>query len=159
MRLIAEDSGRFFDGDCQPLEVSLDLTNACFHSPAGIQEGLRREIAAKVGRSPWAENAGDDPFVFEDWLSELQDQGWRVVVLLDEIEGIKRHLEAFQGWGEDWRDMASAELLTMEVVGQRQIGEIYGSLWLTSPFGNIFSQSIVGPMDRTDWQQLVRDRR
>ncbi|MEM6503110.1 MAG: effector-associated domain EAD1-containing protein [Cyanobacteria bacterium P01_C01_bin.89] len=159
LRLIGEDSGQFFSGNCQPLVVSLDLTNACFHCPAGIQEGLRREIATKVGRSPWAENAGDDPFVFEDGLRGLRDQGWRLVVLLDEFEGIKQHLEAFQGWGEDWRAKASAELLTLVVVGQRPIGEIYGSLGLTSPFGNIFSQSIVGPLAAADWQQLVRDRR
>ena len=160
LRLIAEDSGQFFAGGCKPLVVSLDLTNACFHSPAGIQEGLRRGIAAAMkGRSPWAENAGDDPFVFEDGLRGLRDQGWRLVVLLDEFEGIKQHLEAFQGWGEDWRAKASAELLTLVVVGQRPIGEIYDSLGLTSPFGNIFSQSIVGPLAAADWQQLVRDRR
>ena len=161
LRLIAEDnSGRFFDGDCRPLVVSLDLTNACFHSPAGIQEGLRRGIAvAMKGRSPWAENAGDDPFVFEDGLRGVRDQGWRLVVLLDEFEGIKQHLEAFQGWGEDWRAKASAGLLTLVVVGQRPIGEIYGSLGLTSPFGNIFSQSMVGPLEKAEWQQLVSDHR
>ena len=50
-------------------------------------------------------------------------------------------------------------MLTLVVAGMRPIGEIYGELGLTSPFGNIFSQSIVGPLAEADWQKLVGDRR
>ncbi len=37
------------------------------------------------------------------------------------------------------------------------MGEIYNPLGLTSPFGNIFSTTILGALEEDAWQQLVRD--
>ena len=110
-----------------------------------------------MGTEPWLRNANDDPFEVEDGLQALCDRGYRLIVMLDEFERIGARLEEFQDWGEDWRAKASAGLLALVIASIRPLGEIYNPLGLTSPFGNIFSTTILGALEEDAWQQLVRD--
>jgi hypothetical protein len=82
----------------------------------------------------------------------------RLIVMLDEFEAIASRLEQFQGWGEDWRSKASTQgLFSLVIASKRPISEMYQSLGLTSPFGNIFSTTFLGGLEREAWQKLVRD--
>ncbi|MEM9219053.1 MAG: hypothetical protein AAGD25_32560 [Cyanobacteria bacterium P01_F01_bin.150] len=141
----------------KPLVVSLDFQNPKFHSPYGIIEGLRREIKDATKQSLWTREDNDDAFAVEDGLMNLRDQGYRLIVMIDEFEGIARRLESFQDWGEDWRSKASAGLLTLMMATKRPLDEIYKPLQLTSPFHNIFSTTVLGVMEAEEWQRLVKD--
>jgi hypothetical protein len=48
-------------------------------------------------------------------------------------------------------------LFSLVVASKRPISEIYQGLGLTSPFGNIFSTTILGALESESWQKLVRD--
>jgi hypothetical protein len=80
--------------------------------------------------------------------------------MLDEFEAIASRLEQFQGWGEDWRfsereaspTKASTQgLFSLVVASKRPISEMYQGLGLTSPFGNIFSTTILDGLEREAW--------
>jgi hypothetical protein len=43
------------------------------------------------------------------------------------------------------------------VASKRPISEVYKGLGLTSPFGNIFSMTILGALEQGDWKKLVQD--
>lgn len=156
LRYIKERQEEFFQPTQQPLIVSLDLSNGKFHTPEGILEGLRRGIEEVTGTEPWSKGDSKDPYEVEDRLKELLDQGYRIIVMLDEFEAISRRLEKFQDWGEDWRSKASANLLTMVIFSKRPLSELYQTLGLTSPFGNIFSTTIIGALETEAWQSLVK---
>ena len=157
LRYIRERTEVFCHIEQKPLIVTLDLQDKKFHTPEGILEGLRRGITKVTGTEPWLRNANDDPFEVEDGLHALCARGYRLIVMLDEFERIGARLEEFQDWGEDWRAKASAGLLALVIASIRPLGEIYNPLGLTSPFGNIFSTTILGALEEEAWQQLVRD--
>jgi hypothetical protein len=108
------------------------------------------------GREPWSQDNNDDPWAVQDGLEALRDSGVRLIVMLDEFEAIAS--EKFHGWGEDWRSKASTQgLFSLVVASKRPISEIYQGLGLTSPFGNIFSTTVLGRLEQDIWQKLVQD--
>ena len=157
LRYIRERTEVFCPIEQKPLIVTLDLQDKKFHTPEGILEGLRRGITKLTGTEPWLREYNDDPFEVEDGLQALCDHGYRLIVMLDEFERIGARLEEFQDWGEDWRAKASAGLLALVIASIRPLGEIYNPLGLTSPFGNIFSTTILGALEEDAWHQLVTD--
>lgn len=157
LRNIKECPEKFCQPQQKPLIVTIDFQNSKFQTPAGIIEGLRRGISGAIAGEPWAPDANDDHFAVENGLEALREEGYRLIVLLDEFERISGRLEEFQDWGDDWRAKASAGLLTMAIASLRPIFEIYKTLNLTSPFDNIFSQTILGSLDDDPWRDLVRD--
>ncbi|MFL9458220.1 CHAT domain-containing protein [Tolypothrix bouteillei VB521301_2] len=157
LRYIEERRETFFQQEQKPLLVKLDLQDIRFHTPEGIIEGLRRCIQRRIGVEPWARDANDDPYAVEDGLVELREQGYRLIVMLDEMERIGARLEQFHNWGEDWRAKASDGLFALVIAGTRPLSEVYSKLNLTSPFSNIFSTTILGALEEEAWQQLVQD--
>ena len=157
LRYIKERIDEFCQPEQNPLIVILDLQYRQFHTPEGILEGLRREIKKTMGEEPWSRESNDDPFEVEDGLQILRDQGYRLIVMFDEFEAIARRLGLFQDWGEDWRAKNTASLLTTVITSKRPVSETYTTLQLTSPFGNIFSTTILGALAEDDWQDLVRN--
>ncbi|WP_414621563.1 CHAT domain-containing protein [Calothrix sp. CCY 0018] len=157
LRYIEERREVFFPQEYKPLIVKLDLQDSRFHTSEGIIEGLRRYIQKRIGIEPWAQDANEDPYAVEDGLIELREQGYRLIVMLDELERIGARLEEFQGWGEDWRAKASDGLFALVIASTRPLSEVYSRMNLTSPFSNIFSTTILGVLEEDAWQQLVRD--
>ncbi len=157
LRYIKERSEEFFQPEQKPLIVPFDLSNSKFHTPEGIIEGIRRGIKKLTGEEPWSRKYNEDPFEVEDGLQLVCDRGYRLIVMLDEFEAISRRLEKFQDWGEDWRSKASEGLLTMVIFSKRPLSEIYQPLSLASPFGNIFSSTILGALEEDAWQSLVKN--
>lgn len=141
----------------KPLVVSIDLQDQRFHQPVGIIEGLRRKIEKKTGEAPWARADNEDPFEVADGLEALRDKGYRLIVMFDEFEAIGQRLEIFQDWGDDWRSKASCGLVTLVIASRQEVSKLYQSLDLTSPFGNIFSTTILGALEVEAWQKLMTD--
>jgi transcriptional regulator with XRE-family HTH domain len=166
LRYIRSNPTEFIQLERHPLIVSLDLQSNPVSTPAGIVEGLRRGIMRQQGKEPWRQDENEDDWAVQDGLEALRDRGVRLIVMLDEFEAIASRLEEFQGWGEDWRfserealpTKASTQgLFSLVVASKRPISEMYQGLGLTSPFGNIFSTTILGGLEREAWQKLVRD--
>ena len=147
----------FFQPSQRPLMILLDLQDQRFHTPGGLLEGLRRSLTRATGQEPWNVEENQDSWAVEDGLLNLRKRGDRLIVMLDEFEAIGHHLQAFQGWGDDWRSKACAGLLTLVIASKNPISEIYKDFNLTSPFGNIFSTTILGALEPEAWRQLVRD--
>jgi hypothetical protein len=110
-----------------------------------------------MGMEPWAKADNDDPYAIEDALLALKDRGYRLIVMLDELERIGVRLDKFQDWGEDWRAKAGAGLFALVVASLHPLSDIYGNLGLTSPFGNIFSTTVLGALEYEAWERLLRD--
>ncbi|MFZ9740071.1 MAG: hypothetical protein ACO3EZ_18960, partial [Prochlorotrichaceae cyanobacterium] len=147
----------FFQPGQRPLMILLDLQDQRFHTPEGLLEGVRRSLTRAMGQEPWTAAENQDSWAVEDGLLDLRDRGDRLIVMLDEFEAIAHHLQAFQGWGDDWRSKACAGLLTLVIASKNPISEIYKDFDLTSPFGNIFSTTILGALEPEAWRQLVQD--
>lgn len=157
LRYVRESIDEFCPPEQKPIVVSLDLQDKRFHQPAGIIEGLRRNIEKKVGKAPWTKADNDDLFEVEDGLEDLRSQGYRLIVLFDEFEAVGERLEVFHDWGDHWRSQASAGRLSLVIASKRPVSEIYQVLGLTSPFGNIFSTTVLGALDEEAWQRLLAD--
>ncbi|MGA1132917.1 MAG: hypothetical protein ACO31I_11735, partial [Prochlorotrichaceae cyanobacterium] len=145
----------FFQPSQRPLMILLDLQDQRFQTPEGLLEGVRRSLTRATGQEPWTAADNQDSVV--DGLENLRNRGDRLIVILDEFEAIGQRLEAFQGWGDDWRSKACGGLLTLVIASKNPISEIYTDFNLTSPFGNIFSTTILGALEPEAWQQLVQD--
>jgi hypothetical protein len=157
LRLIRERTEKFCQAQQKPLIVTLDLQSPKFHTPEGIIEGLRREIFKLTRTEPWRQDVNDDPYEVEEGLILLQEQGYRLIVTLDEFEGITRRLELFQEWGEDWRSKASAGMLAMVIASKRPFSEDWKTRFPTSNFPNLFSTEILGALEEESWHDLVKD--
>lgn len=157
LRYVQKRVDEFCLPEQKPLVVSLDFQDRRFHTPEGITEGLRRGIQRQYGKALWERDDNKDAYAVEDGLMELRDQGYRLIVMIDEFEGIAKRLEVFQDWGEDWRAKANAGLLTLVMATKRPLNEIYEPLQMTSPFHNIFSTTVLGAMEPEEWQPLVKD--
>jgi transcriptional regulator with XRE-family HTH domain len=155
LRYIQGRPTEFIAAEKKPMIVSLDLRDGRFSDPAGVVEGLRRGIMREQrGRAPWSQD--NNPWVVQDGLEALRDSGVRLIVMLDECEVITS--KEFYGLGEDWRSKASTQgLFSLVVASKRPISEIYQGLGLTSPFGNIFSTTVLGGLEQDAWQKLVLD--
>jgi len=157
LRLIRERTEKFCQPQQKPLIVTLDLQSPKFHKPEGIIDGLRRGILKQTGTEPWRQDVNDDPFEVEDGFIWLRDRGYRLIVILDEFEGIIRRLELFQEWGEDWRAKASAGMLAMVIASKRPLSEDWKTRFPTSSFPNIFSAEFLGALEEESWHDLVKD--
>lgn len=157
LHYIRSRPNEFFTPDQKPLLVLLDLQDGRYHTPIGMNEGLRQGILDATGTSPWKEDENDDPYTIEDALIALRESGVRLIVMLDELEQIGQRLAVFRYWGDDWRSKASAELLTLVIATGRSIGEVYEQFSLTSPFANIFSKTVLGSLEPEVWRSLVRE--
>jgi hypothetical protein len=157
LRYVKERPQEFFGAGQNPLIVYLDLQDGRYHSPIGLLAGLRHEIATATREEPWLQAEDGDAFAVEDGLRRVRDRGFRLIVMLDELERIGVRLGEFQDWGEDWRAKASAGLFSLVMATKRPLGDVYESLGLTSPFDNIFSKTMLGALGGEEWGQLVRD--
>jgi hypothetical protein len=158
LQYIAERTSEFSPAEQQPVIVSLDLQDSCFHTPAGIIEGIRRGIARSMGVEPWTAAQAQDHEAVETGLRAIRSRA-RLILLFDEFESIGRRLEQFQGWGEDFRSKASTKgLFTLVIASKRPIDQVYKSLQLTSPFGNIFTMTIMGALEAEVWRTLIQRR-
>ncbi len=156
LRYVKERIDEFCVPEQKPLVVLLDLQDRRFRSPVGILEGIRRRIKEQVGIEPWQQREDNDLFYVEDGLEALRNRGYRLIVMFDEFEALGGRLEVFQDWGDDWRAKASAGLVTLVIASKQEVSKLYQGLNLTSPFGNIFSTTVLGGLELEAWKSLMK---
>lgn len=137
----------------RPVIVHLDFQSQSFRSPSGITKGLKRGVLKATGLTLWKND--DDPFEIEDGLVKLKDDGYRLIILIDEFESITAYLRDFENWGDDWRSKIGAGLFVLAICSKRSLDDAYATCGLTSPFGNMFSTTILGAFEQKEWRELV----
>lgn len=158
LRYVRERIHELCPSEQRPLIVSCSLALPRIQTPEALYEHLRRGVEAATGCSPWRREENGDPYALDDGLQALRDQGLRLIVLLDEFEAVQSRLAVFQDWGNDWRERAGVQgHFALVIASLRHLDELYTTLGLTSPFGNIFTVTELGALTEDEWQALVRD--
>ncbi len=136
--------------------IYLDLMKAYCHTWAGLMHALRRELTL-VWREPWPAAEDGDLVAFDFALEEVQADGIRLLLCLDEIENLIQRAGEFDEVLEDWRACGSMGQMAMVTASAQPLGELCRSGGLTSPFYNIFSQQGLGLLSAGEWQALVTE--
>lgn len=155
LQYIESRPSEFCQPDQRPILIRLDFQSQKYRTPLGILEGLRRGISSALGADPWSNN--EETFEVEKSLARIRDDGYRTIVLIDEFESITAHLGHFTDWGDDWRAKMSDRLFVSIICSKRSIDEVYAACGLTSPFGNMFSTTILGPFEEDEFHELLID--
>lgn len=156
LKYIRERPLEFCEPDQHPIILLLDLQDNRFETPTGLLEGLRREITTATGKIPWSDQ--NEPFEVGDGLARLVAEDYRLIILLDEFESIKKRIDLFERWGADWRAKVNAGLFVLGICSQRPLAETYTSWGLTSPFANVFTETTLGSFTDSEWRKLVTER-
>ncbi|MBN1217443.1 MAG: serine/threonine-protein kinase PknK [Anaerolineae bacterium] len=136
--------------------IYLDLMKAYCHTWAGLMRVLRRELTS-VWRQPWSASEDGDLVAFDFALEELQADGIRFLLCLDEIENLTQRAGEFNEVLEDWRACGSMGQMAMMTASAQPLADLCASSGLTSPFYNIFSQQWLGLLPAESWQALVTE--
>jgi hypothetical protein len=135
--------------------IYLDLMKAYCHTWAGLMRALRRELTL-VWREPWSAGEDGDLVAFDFALEELQSDGIRLLLCLDEIENLIQRADEFNDVLEDWRASGSMGQMAMVTASAQPLADLCESGGLTSPFYNIFSQQWLGLLSFDEWQLLLK---
>jgi hypothetical protein len=136
--------------------IYLDLMKAYCHTWAGLMKALRRDLT-QVWREPWPANDDGDLVAFDFALEELQADGFRLLLCLDEIENLTQRADEFNDVLEDWRACGSMGQMAMITASAQPLADLCATGGLTSPFYNIFSQHCLGLLSAEEWQSLVTE--
>ena len=134
--------------------IYLDLMKAYCRTWQGVMRALRRELTP-VWREPWPAASDGDLVAFDFALEELQADGLRLVLCLDEVENLTQRPDEFNDVLEDWRAAGSMGQMAMIAASAQPLADLCASGGLTSPFYNIFSQQWLGLLAADDWRALV----
>ncbi|PDV97149.1 AAA family ATPase [Candidatus Chloroploca asiatica] len=136
----------------------ISLADSRHRSAQGINEGLRRAILKATGEAPWQQDENNDTYALEDGLERLARQGRRTILLIDEFQAFDDK-EKFYEWGRNWRSQAEKPRLALALVvaSHRPIPEIYKERLVDSPFGNLFTQERLHPLEPHECLRLLRD--
>lgn len=135
--------------------IYLDLMKAYCHTRAGLMKALRRTLT-RLWREPWGEAEDGDLMAFDFAVEELQAEGKRLVLCLDEVEHLTERAEEFNDVLEDWRACGQLGQIALLVASAQPLADLCHTGGLTSPFYNIFAQYWLGLFNPEEWQALVR---
>jgi serine/threonine protein kinase len=136
--------------------IYLDLMKAYCHTWAGLMKALRRDLT-QVWREPWPASDDGDLIAFDFALEELQADGFRLLLCLDEIENLTQRADEFNDVLEDWRACGSMGQMAMITASAQPLADLCARGGLTSPFYNIFSQHWLGLLSAEEWRTLVTE--
>ena len=94
---------------------------------------------------------------FDFTLEDLQADGIRLILCLDEVENLTARAKEFNDVLEDWRAGGSLGQLALVTASAQPLADLCASGGLTSPFYNIFAQHWLGLLEPLEWQALVTD--
>lgn len=143
-----------FNADLNMLLISLDLTRGYCHTRRGLMRYLRRELT-RAWRDPWPAAEDGDLAAFDFALEDLNNDGIRLLLCLDEVENLTQRAAEFNDVLEDWRACGSHGQLAMITASAQPLADLCATGGLTSPFYNIFEQRRLRLLDRAEWQALV----
>ncbi len=138
------------------LVIYLDLMKAYCHSQKGLMRVLRRELT-QSWREPWPKNEDGDLIAFDFALEDLQAEGVRLILCLDEVENLTKRPAEFNDLLEDWRAGGSMGQMALITASTQPLADLCQAGGLISPFYNIFSQAHLGLLPAADWRALVTD--
>ncbi|MBN1992077.1 MAG: protein kinase [Anaerolineae bacterium] len=136
--------------------IYLDLMKAYGHTWAGLMRVLRRELT-QVWREPWPASEDGDLMAFDFALEELQAEGIRLLLCLDEVENLTQRADEFNDVLEDWRACGSMGQMAMITASAQPLADLCATGGLTSPFYNIFAQHWLGLLAPETWQVLITE--
>lgn len=157
IRYIQERQQEFFTPHQKPIVVTINFHNRQYQTYEGIYEGLRRGIKKAIGKEPWHKDFNDNPFETQDGLSDIRDEGYRLIVVFDEFETVAKRSDFLHSWDEDWRAISNTGALSTIIASKSPLSHIYSEARLTSSFHNIFTTTTLGALEESEWQQLVGD--
>jgi len=155
LNYLKNNAEQVLPSDISFIIIYLDLMKAYCHTWTGLMRALRRELTL-VWREPWSAAEDGDLVAFDFALEELQADGIRLVLYLDEIENLIQRADEFNDVLEDWRASGSMGQLAMVTASAQPLADLCESGGLTSPFYNIFSQQWLGLLAPEEWQTLVK---
>lgn len=134
--------------------VYLDMMDVRAHSVTGIMRVLRRGIASQLGRDPWDEQYDGQLWAMAEAFEDLDAQGIRLVLCLDEWETVMARPE-LDSFIEQLRASGSMARLGMVVATTYELCDLTTSGGLSSPFYNIFETYYLGMMPDPEISRLV----
>ena len=137
--------------------IYLDLMRAYSRTRLGLMKALRRALT-HAWREPWSADEDGDLMVFDFALEELQADGVRLLLCLDEVENLTERADEFNDVLEDWRACAQIGQMAIVTASAQPLADLCAVGGLTSPFYNIFSQYRLGLLASKEWQALVTER-
>ncbi len=135
--------------------VYVDMMDARAHDNAGIMRLLRRAIAGRIKRDPWAEKYDGDLSVMAEAFEDMSADGVNLVLCLDEWEEVMAHPE-LDALIEQLRASGSMCRIGMVVATAYELIDLKRASRLGSPFYNIFDTVYLGLMPDEEWQGLVQ---
>lgn len=139
LRYVKSRAADLFATNLKMLIISLDLTRGYCHTRTGLMRYLRRELT-KAWREPWPPADDGDLGAFDFALEDLQSDGIRLLLCLDEVENLTQRAAEFNNVLEDWRACGSMGQLAMITASAQPLADLCATGGLTSPFYNIFDQ-------------------
>jgi hypothetical protein len=136
--------------------VYLDLMKAYSRTRLGLMKALRRALT-RLWHEPWSAHEDGDLMAFDFALEELQADGLRLLLCLDEVENLTEQAAEFNDVLEDWRASAQMGQMAILTASAQPLADLCASGGVTSPFYNIFSQHRLGLLDKEEWRALVMD--
>jgi hypothetical protein len=156
LHYLKAQAGELFPSHLSLIIIYLDLMQAKCHTRRGLMQTLRRELT-RAWREPWPAANDGDLGAFDFALEDLQAEGIRLLLCLDEVENLTGRAAEFSEVLEDWRACGSTGQVALITASAQPLADLCASGGLTSPFYNIFEQRWLGLLTQAEWQALVTD--
>ena len=139
----------------RPLYISLQ--DARFRTVTGFVQQVAMKLNAQTGGTSTANNV-TDMSSFSAMIENLNNQGIRPVLCLDEFEEFMQHSHEFNNdFLEALRSLGTIAHLAIVTTSQTPLVDLIRYRGLTSPFYNIFSEIELGLLELDAAQSLWRD--
>lgn len=154
---IPEHSLEFCASNQQPLVVFQDLMNARYAAKDSVFDNLRHEIEKSTGVAPWSRDESNLDTTVRNALLQLRDKGYRLIILLDELEILISYRNYFAEFSQYWQDRIAEGVCTLIAASCKPLSEVYEAWGIVSPFLDPFNVTVLGAFEDAEWQSLVRD--
>lgn len=157
LRYVSKCFANFFDNTSTNV-IYLDLMKAYCQKREGFTKALRLEINKLIGYEPWKANEDGDLNAFSFALDQLNDNGYRLILCLDEVEQLTKRRTEFDVILEELRAAGQMGQIGMLTSSTKPLADLCLENDLNSPFFNIFVQETLGLFSKQEWQSMVTDR-
>lgn len=157
LKYIHKNYKTFFGSEHTYATVYIDASDADAYTNADIMALLRENIKVQTGLELWEEkNDGKLYFLSRGFKKLANTQDIRLVLLLDEWEGVMTHPEVDKLL-KALRANGSQGNIGMITATRRSLFELCIQGKLTSNFYNIFSQQYLNNFLDEEWENLVKE--
>lgn len=122
-----------------------------------INEQLRRDLFDATDLNLWSHEDNKNLLAVASGLKKLRDNGYRLIMVVEEIEAIFHDLEDMIALGEFWQSIIIQELCTIIISSWIPLNDLYNYSNIVSPFTDVFNVTVLGAMEDPEWRSLVKD--